>query len=45
VTLVLSGLLPAELDDTVAAFAPCGLDEADRRIDGDWAALHLRAAS
>ena len=44
-TLVLSGLLPAELDDTAAAFAPWGLAEHDRRIDGDWAALLLRAAT
>jgi ribosomal protein L11 methyltransferase len=42
-TMVCSGLLPAELDDTAAAFAPAGLAEADRRIDGDWAALLLRA--
>jgi ribosomal protein L11 methyltransferase len=41
--LVLSGLLPAELDDTAAAFAPCALAERERRIDGDWAALLLRS--
>ncbi len=41
-TLVLSGLLPAELDDVSAAFANTGLAEADRRRDGDWAALLLR---
>ena len=41
-TMVLSGLLPAELDDIVAAFAPAGLGEADRRLQGDWAALLLR---
>ncbi len=41
-TLVLSGLLPAELDETVAAFALAGMAEADRRQDGDWAALLLR---
>ena len=40
--LVCSGLLPAELDAMVAAFAPCGLAEAERRRDGDWAALLLR---
>jgi ribosomal protein L11 methyltransferase len=45
VNLVLSGLLPAELDDTASAFAPWGLGEHDRRIDGDWAALLLRAAT
>ncbi|MGH2976294.1 MAG: hypothetical protein ACRDLL_15740, partial [Solirubrobacterales bacterium] len=40
--LVCSGLLPSELDDIAAAFAPFGLNESDRRIDGDWAALLLR---
>lgn len=43
-TLVCSGLLPAELEETVAAFVPTGLTEAERRIDGDWAALLLRRA-
>jgi len=43
-TLVCSGLLPGELDEIAAAFAPAGLTEAERRIDGDWAALLLRAA-
>ncbi len=41
-TLVCSGLLPSELDDIVGAFEPAGLSEADRRQDGDWAALLLR---
>jgi len=41
-TLVLSGLLPTELDEIAAAFDPIGLAERDRRIDGDWAALLLR---
>jgi ribosomal protein L11 methyltransferase len=41
-TLICSGLLPAELDAATSAFAPTGLAEADRRIDGDWAALLLR---
>ena len=36
------GLLPGELDATAAAFAPAGLAEAERRRDGDWAALLLR---
>jgi len=40
-TMVLSGLLPAELDDIATAFAPAGLAEHDRRSDGDWAALLL----
>jgi ribosomal protein L11 methyltransferase len=41
-TFVCSGLLPTELDDVAAAFAPAGLVEAERRHDGDWAALLLR---
>ena len=40
--LVCSGLLPAEQDEVVAAFASVGLAEAERRQDGDWAALLLR---
>lgn len=40
--LILSGLLPGELDETAAVFAPAGLEEADRRLQGDWAALLLR---
>jgi ribosomal protein L11 methyltransferase len=41
-TVVCSGLLPTELDQTVDAFAPTGFIEADRRQEGDWAALLLR---
>jgi ribosomal protein L11 methyltransferase len=41
--LILSGLLPDELDDIVAAFAPAGLAEAKRRCCSDWAALLLRS--
>ncbi len=41
-TLVCSGLLPTELDETAALFAPVGLAEVDRRLEGDWAALLLR---
>jgi ribosomal protein L11 methyltransferase len=41
-TMVCSGLLPGELDEIGAAFAQFGLGEADRRRDGDWAALLLR---
>jgi ribosomal protein L11 methyltransferase len=41
-TVVCSGLLPGELDETAAAFVPLGLAEAKRRHDGDWAALLLR---
>jgi ribosomal protein L11 methyltransferase len=40
-TLILSGLLPTELDDVAAAFAVAGLRERQRRLDGDWAALLL----
>jgi len=43
-TLILSGLLHGELDETAAAFGPIGLVEADRRLQGDWAALLLRAS-
>jgi ribosomal protein L11 methyltransferase len=42
--MVCSGLLPGELDETAALFAPLGLVEAERRLEGDWAALLLRAA-
>ncbi len=41
-TIVCSGLLPTELNEIAAAFAPAGLVEADRRHDGDWASLLLR---
>jgi ribosomal protein L11 methyltransferase len=41
-TLVCSGLLPSELDEIAAAFAPSGLSEAEQRRDGEWAALLLR---
>jgi ribosomal protein L11 methyltransferase len=41
-TLVCSGLLPSELDGTAAVFGASGLIEAERRQDGDWAALLLR---
>jgi ribosomal protein L11 methyltransferase len=40
--MVLSGLLPGELDGIAAAFAPAGLEEVERRPEGDWAALLLR---
>jgi ribosomal protein L11 methyltransferase len=40
--LVCSGLLPAERDEVAEAFAGLGLGEAERRQDGDWAALLLR---
>jgi ribosomal protein L11 methyltransferase len=41
-TLVCSGLLPSELDETAAAFGVSGLIEEERRHDGDWSALLLR---
>lgn len=40
--LVCSGLLPPELDEVAAAFGACGLNEVERRQDGDWAGLLLR---
>ncbi len=40
--LVLSGILPNELDEVAAAFAPAGFAEQDRRQMGDWSALLLR---
>jgi ribosomal protein L11 methyltransferase len=42
--VVCSGLLPGEQDEVAAAFATAGFKEADRRQDGDWAALLLRRA-
>jgi ribosomal protein L11 methylase PrmA len=41
-SLVLSGILPPELDEVAVAFAPAGFAEHDRRQLGDWAALLLR---
>jgi ribosomal protein L11 methyltransferase len=41
-TVVCSGILPTELDQVSAAFGASGLVEAERRRDGDWAALLLR---
>jgi ribosomal protein L11 methyltransferase len=43
-TLVASGLLAHEGDEVAAAFARHGLREADRRRDGEWIALLLRAS-
>jgi ribosomal protein L11 methyltransferase len=40
--LVLSGILPSELDEVAAAFAPAGFAGHGRRRAGDWAALLLR---
>lgn len=44
-TLVCSGMLVGEADDVAGAFADCGLVAAERRADGDWAALLLTGAS
>jgi ribosomal protein L11 methyltransferase len=41
--VVCSGMLAEELDRVAEAFAPLGLGEAERRLEGDWAALLLRA--
>lgn len=42
--LICSGLLLREQDEVARAFAAAGLNEAERRQDGDWAALLLRRA-
>jgi ribosomal protein L11 methyltransferase len=42
-TLVCSGMLESEADDVAGAFAPLGLQEAERRTEGDWTGLLLRA--
>jgi ribosomal protein L11 methyltransferase len=41
-TLVLAGLLPAELDEIAEAFSGADMTEIERRREGDWAALLLR---
>jgi ribosomal protein L11 methyltransferase len=41
-TLVCSGMLESETDGVAAAFAPADLKEAERRTEGEWAALLLR---
>src|SRR4029079_2160440 len=43
-TLVCSGMLEREVDEVVEAFAVSGLNEVERRSEGDWAALLLRRA-
>ena len=40
--VIASGLLVGEADEVSEAFAEHGLNEAERRVDGDWAALLLR---
>jgi ribosomal protein L11 methyltransferase len=41
-TVVCSGLLRGELDEVAGVFGESGLEEAERRQEGDWAALLLR---
>jgi ribosomal protein L11 methyltransferase len=41
--LVCSGLLAREADGLAGAFAQAGLDEADHRRSGDWAAIRFEA--
>ena len=41
-TIVCSGILRGELDEVAASFADVGFTEAERRQEGDWAALLLR---
>jgi ribosomal protein L11 methyltransferase len=41
--LVCSGMLTEEADGVAEAFAGCGLEQVERRSDGDWAALLLRS--
>jgi ribosomal protein L11 methyltransferase len=41
-TIVCSGLLPSEPDETAEVFAAVELHEIERRQQGDWAALLLR---
>jgi ribosomal protein L11 methyltransferase len=42
-TLVCSGMLEAEIDEVIAAFAPTGLTESRRRVENGWGGLLLRA--
>ena len=42
-TLVCSGMLVEETDEVSAALASAGLEVAERRVEGDWAALLLRS--
>jgi ribosomal protein L11 methyltransferase len=43
--LVCSGLLATEADEVAAGFAAAGLLEAERRGEGDWAALRLERSA
>jgi ribosomal protein L11 methyltransferase len=41
--VIASGLLAVEVDQVAEAFARCGLDERERRLSGEWAAVLLAA--
>jgi ribosomal protein L11 methyltransferase len=41
--LACSGMLEEQMDEVADAFVPIGMAESNRRTDGDWAALLLRA--
>ena len=43
--LICSGMLAREADEVAAGFAALDVAERERRVDGDWAALLLRAAA
>ena len=43
-TLVCSGMLESETDGVAAGFVPAELREAERRSEGEWAALLLRGS-
>jgi ribosomal protein L11 methyltransferase len=43
--VIASGLLVHEVDEVAAAFAARGLEEVERRVSGDWAALALAQAT
>ena len=42
--MVLSGLLAGEAERVASAWSAAGLEVAAERVEGDWAALLLRAA-
>ena len=44
-TLVCSGMLEAETEGVAAELAACGLRQVDRRVEGEWASLLLRAGA
>ena len=43
--LICSGLLAVEADGVIEAFAARGLEERERRAEGDWVAISLSAAA